>query len=86
MGSQDLALAQCVTNKQNKWQPLHSLWSLDLCAKLEQQLQTQQYRVMQFIKQQRFVAVDFSSELEFSNLNSPADLAKLEQALTNNIY
>lgn len=74
---QQLALAQCPGVDGPRSQPLHSLWSTSLAPQLAQHLAVQQYRVMQFIRQQDAVLVDFTQAQEFQNINTPEDLKQL---------
>lgn len=80
-----LALAQSPSADGLRSQPLHSLWSINLAPQLAKHLAAQQYRVMQFIRQQNAVLVEFAQAQEFQNINTPEDL-KLFQLPTQITY
>ncbi|MEQ9210582.1 MAG: hypothetical protein RLN96_12210, partial [Pseudomonadales bacterium] len=74
-------IALCRQNTQ--LQPLFSLWSCRLCARLEEYVLAGRYGPMQVYQEFAHVIVDIAVTQpgEFFNINSMADLAQAEQLI-----
>ncbi|HCW63545.1 MULTISPECIES: molybdenum cofactor guanylyltransferase [Leeuwenhoekiella] len=66
---------------EKKWHPLIGIYAKCLLPEVEENLKQNKLKLIDFIKEQNYKAVNFIDEAAFTNINTPAILARLEKNL-----